>query len=65
MDNTTGVAYINQFGGKSAELDTLAREILRWCLDKNIHISAAHLPGISNQEADELSRVFNDDLEWS
>ena len=65
MDNTTSVAYINKFGGKSAEIDTLAREILLWCLDKSIHISAAHLPGISNQEADELSRVFNDDLEWS
>ena len=65
MDNTTSVAYINKFGGKSAELDTLAREIWLWCLDKSIHVSAAHLPGISNQEADELSRVFNDDLEWS
>ena len=65
MDNTTSCAYISKYGGKSHELDALAREIWLWCIDKNIHISAAFLPGAQNGEADELSRVFNDDLEWS
>lgn len=65
MDNTTSCAYINKFGGKTSELDSLAREIWVWCLDRNIHLTAAFLPGVQNKEADELSRVFNDDLEWS
>lgn len=65
MDNTTSCAYINKLGGKTNELDTLAREIWFWCLDRHIHLSAAHLPGKNNHEADELSRNFNDDLEWS
>ena len=65
MDNTTSCAYINKFGGKTAELDEIAREIWLWCVDKGIHLSAAHFLGKMNQEADELSRVFNDDLEWS
>ena len=65
MDNTTSCSYINKFWGKTYELDLLAREIWLWCIDKNIHISAAHLPGRINLEADKLSRFFNDDLEWS
>ena len=65
MDNTTSCAYINKFGGKTEELDEIAREIWLWCIDKGIHLSAVHLPGKMNQEADKLSRVFNDDLEWS
>ena len=65
MDNTTSCSYINKLGGKTYELDLLAREIWLWCIDKNIHISAAHLPGRINQEADKRSRFFNDGLEWS
>ena len=65
MDNTTSCTYINKFGGKTHELNVLAREIWLWCIDKDIHLSAAHLPGDMNHEADELSRVFNDDLEWA
>ena len=45
MDNTTSCAYISKYGGKFHELDALAREIWLWCIDKNIHISAAFLPG--------------------
>ena len=66
-DNTVSCAYINKFGGRKPELDTIAREIWFWCLEKNIHLSAAHVPGIDNCEADEESRSvkFNDDTEWS
>lgn len=65
MDNTTSCAYINKFGGKTTELNTLARDIWFWCLDKNIHLTAAHIPGTDNVEADKESRSFNEDLEWS
>ena len=65
MDNTTSCSYVNKFGGKMTELNELAREIWFWCLDRKIHLSAAHVPGVCNEEADEMSRKFNDDLEWS
>lgn len=65
MDNTTSCSYINKFGGKKKELDCLAREICRWCLTRDIHLSAAHVAGTLNSEADEMSRSFNDDSEWS
>ena len=65
MDNTTSCSYINKFGGKTPELDSLARDIWFWCIDRNIHLSAAHVPGRDNCEADEESRAVNDDTEWS
>ena len=66
MDNTTSCAYVNKFGGKKLELDSIAREIWLWCLERGIYLSAAHVPGIDNGEADEESRaVENDDTEWS
>ena len=34
-------------------------------MTKNIHISAAFLPGAQNGEVDGLCRVFIYDLEWS
>lgn len=64
-DNTTCCAYLNKFGGKSFELNILAREIWIWCIDKGIHLSAAHIAGVANVDADRLSRNFNDDLEWA
>lgn len=65
MDNTTSCSYVNKFGGKKTELDSLARDIWLWCLAREIHLSAAHIPGISNSEVDKMSRSFNDDLKWS
>lgn len=47
------------------ELDKIARQVWLWCLERNIQVSAAHLTGKINQEAIQLSKVFNDDLEWS
>ena len=47
IDNTTAVAYINNFGETvSKELITLARNLWMLCLEKNIHIIAQHLPGV-------------------
>ena len=65
MDNTTSCSYISKFGGRSEELDMIAREIWFWCLDRQIHLSVAHVPGVDNNEADEESRKINDDTEWS
>ena len=36
----------------------------QWCIDRDIWITAAHLPGSSNIEADWQSRNISDDKEW-
>ena len=65
MDSTTSCAYMNKFGGRTSELDTIAREIWFWCMERHIYLSAAHVPGKDNSEADAESRTENDDREWS
>ncbi len=64
-DNTTAIAYVNHMGGRQVELDTLARKIWTWCLQRGMWISATHLPGTENVDADFESRHFNDRTEWS
>ena len=64
-DNTTTCSYINKFGGRKVELNAIARDMWLWSIARGVHLSAAHIPGCTNKEADRLSRVYNDDLEWS
>ena len=64
-DNTTAVCYTNNMGGsKSPDCDLIAKQIWDYCVDHNIWISATHLPGCENTEADIESRQFNDRTEW-
>ena len=66
LDNTTAVAYVNNMGGsKSLELDQLANDLWEWSISQEIWVSAVHIPGISNIDADEQSRNFNDEHEWA
>ena len=66
MDNSAAVSYINNMGGiRSPSLDKLAVSIWGWCILRNILLSAQHIPGKSNCEADSLSRQFVSNLEWS
>ena len=63
-DNSSSVAHINNMGGIKSELmNDLTKSIWSWCSDRNIWISAAHIPGKSNP-ADIASRKFNDNVEW-
>ena len=65
-DNTTAVAYINAMGGiRSADCNNMARQIWLWCIEREIWLSACHIPGSINVEADSESRVFNTSTEWS
>ncbi|CAG2216852.1 unnamed protein product [Mytilus edulis] len=64
MDNMVAVTYIDKMGGRIQSLNTLTREIWQWCIHRNIWLSACHLPGKTNVEADKLSRSNNTDLEW-
>ena len=65
MDNSTSCSYINKFGGRTPELNSVACDIWVWCIERNIYLSAAHIPGIENCEAYEESRTINDDTECS
>lgn len=61
----TAVAYINQMGGsKSLACNSLAQKIWNWCIPRSIWLSAVHIPGVTNVEADLLSRNCYSDHEW-
>ena len=64
-DNTTAVAYVNNKGGvKSLDCHRIALEIWSWAIDRDIIITAEHLPGSKNVLADKASRVFDMNTEW-
>lgn len=64
-DNTCAIAYIKNMGGShSHECNALAKRIWIWCKDNLIWLSATHIPGKCNTEADMQSRQFNDRTEW-
>ena len=59
------IAFINNKGGiKSKKCNEIAKEIWLWCFRNNSLISAAHIPGKHNVEADKFSRKFNNNTEW-
>jgi hypothetical protein len=65
LDNTTAVAYINNLGGTvSHRLTLLARKLWMWCLERDISLTAQHLPGVLNTVADSESRVMRDRTDW-
>ena len=62
--DVTVVTYINNMGGtKSCICNLIANEIWTWSIDRNIWLSAKHLPGSKNVLADEQSRLFDDTTE--
>ena len=49
--NATAVAHINAMGGiKSADCNNMARQIWLWCIEREIWLSACHIPGSMNIE---------------
>ena len=65
IDNTSAVAYINNLGGTvSQDLVNLAKNLWMWCLERNIHIIAQHLPGVQNTIADAESQTMVDRSDW-
>ena len=64
-DDTTTTLYINKKRGlESNECNKTAKEIWIWCTGRDLQISAAHIPGKENFEADKNSRKFQDEAEW-
>ena len=61
MNNTTAVAYLNNMGGsQSSELNALTRAIWELAMKKSNWLSAVHIPGKHNIEADKESLNFSD-----
>lgn len=65
LDNTCAISYINNQGGIIKNLNKLANELWIWCMERNIWVSASHIPGIENTLADHKSRVFCSNTEWA
>ena len=65
LDNSTAVAYINNRGGTvSPVLTSLAKSLWLWALERDIIITAQHIPGVSNGIADGESRLERDKSDW-
>ena len=65
-DSTTALACVNKQGStKSKSRNKIARQIWNLAIAQGTWVSAAHIPGRLNYEADEASRVFNDQTEWT
>ena len=62
-DNISTVAYLNHLGGSSNMLNQIATSVWATAFQHNIQISARHLPGTLNIEADALSR-YESPYEW-
>jgi hypothetical protein len=66
IDNMTALSDINHMGtSKSAARNALAKSVWLWCHERNIWLTAVHIPGVDNVEADQQSRLSNTSAEWS
>ncbi|XP_044165778.1 uncharacterized protein LOC122949786 [Acropora millepora] len=52
-------------GIKSLNCNDMAIQIWEWCSQRNIWISASHIPGSTNVDVDKESRKINVSTEWS
>ena len=57
VDNTAAVTSINKMGSiKSIEMDRVVHEIWSWVISQNNWLTATHIPGILNTEADKFKK---------
>ena len=64
-DNTATVGALNKMGSsKSWGLDHIITEVWQWALHREIWLTATHIPGVLNIEADEESRKSESRTEW-
>ena len=61
MDNVTALTFINKMGGtKSRALASLPCDLKQWCLQRQIKVSATHIPQVLKVTADRESRCHLD-----
>ena len=64
-DNTTAVHIVNKMGSShSRTCNRIAYDIWQFAISKNIWLSASHIPGKLNVEADIESRKHETQTEW-
>ena len=63
-DNTVAVACLTRGGSTPLRLNFLIEEIFAWAGSRGITLSAAHVQGTQDVEADSLSRLKYFDTEW-
>ena len=64
-DSTTAIGCINKLGTSHSDIcHHFTKLIWEWAEKKGIHITAAHILGDKNIEADRESRELSGDLEW-
>ena len=64
-DNSTAVSVINHMGtSHSHSCNSMAKKIWEWCIERNIWLSVAHIPGKDNSVADFESRRNQKEAEW-
>ena len=63
-DNISVVAHIKIGGTKSPRLTSQVKDLWEQCLQKQITVTAQHLPCLENVTADYLSRHLTDSTDW-
>ena len=63
-DNTTAVACISRTCSIKPLLLQVTEDIYHWAACRHIELSATHVKGSDNVDADFASRTFNSDTEW-
>ena len=64
-DNTTAVACLNHMGTSHSEsCNALTTSVWEWCIVNHMWITAAHIPGTENVQADHESRFAQTGMEW-
>lgn len=64
-DNTTAVHVLNNMGTSHSEpCNSMAKKIWEWCIQRDLWISVAHIPGKQNLVADFESRRNQKESEW-
>jgi hypothetical protein len=63
-DNSTTVACVNNLGSTKPACNDITRDIWLWCLAQRNFVTAIHIPGSTNVEADFESRVDRHEIEW-
>ena len=64
-DNATAISYVNNMGDmKSQTCNNIACRIWDFCTKTQLWVSAVHIQGTINIEADKQSRVMKDATEW-
>ena len=65
VDNTSAVSAINKMGStRSISMNDEVHLIWAWAIEKDTWLTATHIPGILNVEADEEFRKTETTNEW-